>query len=77
MAIMTYTVAHAEIDGSLVDRERGWPALKLEVHPIGIALPPDRQTKELHISIGASKTVIDARGMQGLLEFLENNRTKS
>lgn len=67
---MSWNVAHAEIDGVIIDREKGWPKLHVEMHPIGLALHPDDQSRELHLKIGDKETVIDADGIIYLTQFL-------
>lgn len=66
-----YKVAHQRIDGSIVDREKAFPDLTLEMHPLGTELPPEKQSRELHLRISASSTVLDKRGIEELKAFLE------
>ena len=67
----TYRVAHRKIDGSIIDRERAWRPIDVEMHPIGTELPREKQGRELHLRIGPSHTVLDKRGIDELKEFLE------
>lgn len=66
-----YRVVHRHIDGGSVDRERGWPELTVEMHPLGTELPREQQSRELHLRIGGTKTVLDKEGIDELKEFLE------
>lgn len=66
-----YKVVYQEIDGTTIDRERGWPKLSVEMHPMGTELELSKQGRELHLKIGASKTVLDKRGIEALSEFLK------
>ena len=65
----TYKVVHQEIDGSVVDRERAWPTIYVEMHPLGTELELSKQGRELHMTIGVSKTVLDKAGIEALHEF--------
>lgn len=69
----TYHVIHRNIDGALVDREEGYPELKLEMRPIGIALDPPDQGRELHLTIGRTKTILTNDGLDELIEFLQED----
>lgn len=70
MTSKLYRVAHQTIDGSIVDRETAHPSLKLEMHPIGTELAPEKQSRELRLKIGASKTILDRNGIEALHTFL-------
>jgi hypothetical protein len=70
MSRTVWSVLHTVIEGDTIDRDRGWPDLELELHPMGTALPADEQSRELHISIGSKKTVLNEKGIEALMEFL-------
>lgn len=66
-----WRVAHTEIEGAIIDRDRGYPDVELEMHPVGTMLPVDEQGRELVIKIGRSRTVLDDAGITALREFLD------
>lgn len=66
-----YRVLYQEIDGSIEDRETGWPKLELEMHPLGTEYDPSDQGIELVVRIRGAKTVLSYSGIMDLQKFLE------
>jgi hypothetical protein len=64
--------AHTEIDGMLIDRDRGYPDLELVMEPVGTGLPKDQQSRELTIRVGSRGTTkLDEKGIAALRAFLD------
>jgi hypothetical protein len=63
---------HAEIDGALIDRDRAYNNLILEMRPLGTELPKSEQVRELHLNIeDGVETVLDEEGLAALEAFLK------
>lgn len=68
-----YDIHVLQIEGDIIGRDDGYPAVYLEIHPVGLELPKEQQTLELHIKVGwnSKETVLDYKGMLELQSFLE------
>jgi hypothetical protein len=54
---ISYTTEHLDLEGAMIDRENGYPEIKLELQPIGILT--EHPYHRLQISINGKKTVLD------------------
>jgi len=68
---MEWTVRHLNLEGEAVDRDRGYPDLEMEMHPLGTALPKKDQINHLKIRIGKSETWIGPDEINELRRFLD------
>jgi len=68
--VASYTVAHLEIEGDILDYDNAYPDLLLAMEPMGIALPKDRQSRQLRVRIGKKETVLTDKAIDELYAWL-------
>jgi len=64
----SWIVDHAEFEGDSIDRDRGYPDLEVEVHPMGILT--ERPTFQLLVRIEGKVTVLTWETTKELVSWL-------